>query len=237
MQKLARPNLASGISYNSQGVVNAFSAAAAKSIEKLQEYHDDFYGVGVYLVNGFAKGISDRAWYAAAQAASMARAASQAARDNLQINSPSRVFMEIGGYVAEGFAIGIGNKTNEAVSATSDMADDAISTMKKSIATIADVIDSGLDTQPTIRPILDLSDVRAGTSKLQALFSRNQAVAVSAGIRQSTRSETPTDDTVTKAGNTYQFTQNNYSPKALTRDEIYRQTKNQFSAMERMVEA
>jgi hypothetical protein len=33
------------------------------------------------------------------------------------------------------------------------------------------------------------------------------------------------------SGNTYQFTQNNYSPKALSRAEIYRQTKNQFAAM------
>ena len=33
----------------------------------------------------------------------------------------------------------------------------------------------------------------------------------------------------------YQFTQNNYSPKALSRAEIYRQTKNQFSVMKRTV--
>ena len=37
------------------------------------------------------------------------------------------------------------------------------------------------------------------------------------------------------AGNTYQFTQNNYSPKALSRIDIYRQTKNQFSAMKGLV--
>ena len=32
-----------------------------------------------------------------------------------------------------------------------------------------------------------------------------------------------------KVGATYNFTQNNYSPKSLSRSEIYRQTKNQFS--------
>ena len=44
------------------------------------------------------------------------------------------------------------------------------------------------------------------------------------------------EDTNPNTGNSYNFTQNNYSPKALSRTEIYRQTKNQFSAMERMVE-
>ena len=33
------------------------------------------------------------------------------------------------------------------------------------------------------------------------------------------------------SGNTYTFTQNNYSPKALSRTDIYRQTQNQFAVM------
>lgn len=38
------------------------------------------------------------------------------------------------------------------------------------------------------------------------------------------------------SGNNYNFTQNNYSPKALSRIDIYRQTKNQFSALKGLVE-
>ena len=45
------------------------------------------------------------------------------------------------------------------------------------------------------------------------------------------------DPNATPTGASFNFTQNNYSPKALSRVEIYRQTKNQFSAMERMVRA
>jgi hypothetical protein len=45
------------------------------------------------------------------------------------------------------------------------------------------------------------------------------------------------DSKSSNTGNSYNFTQNNYSPKALSRVEIYRQTKNQFSAIERMVES
>lgn len=33
----------------------------------------------------------------------------------------------------------------------------------------------------------------------------------------------------TDKGNSYQFVQNNYSPKALSRIDIYRDTKNQFA--------
>ena len=36
-------------------------------------------------------------------------------------------------------------------------------------------------------------------------------------------------------GASYSFVQNNYSPKALSRVDIYRQTKNQFTAMKEVL--
>ena len=240
-------NFANAITNNSAGAISTWGDICAAGLQKVNGYYGNynsstgeysgFYGAGACLVNGFANGIANRSWYAESAAATMASNSVKAANSVLQVNSPSRVFMKIGGFVAEGFAIGIGNKTNEAVSATSDMATGAVATMKKSISKIAEVIDSGLDTQPTIRPVLDLSDVRSGASKLQAMFSRSQALSVSTSMNRVSNSDNRDTAATSATGNTYQFTQNNYSPKALTRDEIYRQTKNQFSAMERMVEA
>jgi uncharacterized protein YecE (DUF72 family) len=67
-----------------------------------------------------------------------------------------------------------------------------------------------------------------------ALNRRQQAALTSAyALVQSSYKEykdTPT------SGNNYNFTQNNYSPKALSRIDIYRQTKNQFSALKGLVE-
>lgn len=72
--------------------------------------------------------------------------------------------------------------------------------------------------------------------RLNTLFSRSQALTVSTGIAASRERNLQNEDTNPNTGNSYKFVQNNYSPKALSRTEIYRQTKNQFSAMERMVE-
>ena len=44
------------------------------------------------------------------------------------------------------------------------------------------------------------------------------------------------EDGTPSVGNSYSFVQNNYSPKALSRIDIYRQTKNQFSALKGLVE-
>ena len=116
------------------------------------------------------------------------------------------------------------------------MADSAKTGLGNAIAKVKDMIDNGVDGQPTIRPILDLSDVEEKSHRLNTLFSRSQALTVSTGIAAARGRNLQNEDTNPNTGNSYNFTQNNYSPKALSRTEIYRQTKNQFSAMERMVE-
>lgn len=119
---------------------------------------------------------------------------------------------------------------------SADMAKSAKTGLGNAIAKVKDMIDNGVDTQPTIRPILDLSDVEEKSHRLNTLFSRSQALTVSTGIAASRGQNLQNEDASPNTGNSYKFIQNNYSPKALSRTEIYRQTKNQFSAMERMVE-
>ena len=167
----------------------------------------------------------------------MAEDAYEAAKKKLDVNSPSRLFMTLGSSVVEGFALGIDENVGYATSSATDMASSAFDTVRSAIARISEVIDSGMNTEPTIRPILDLSNVEAGTGRLQAIFSRQQAMSVSASMDRARTVDTPTDVNASKAGSTFQFTQINNSPKALSRNEIYRQTSNQFSAFERMVKA
>ena len=103
---------------------------------------------------------------------------------------------------------------------------------------ISNLVENDIDSQPRITPVLDLSNVREGASQLNTMFSRNQALSISGEMARKEGRITDDDATETTRprGNVYQFTQNNYSPKALSRVDIYRQTKNQFSAFERTAE-
>lgn len=58
------------------------------------------------------------------------------------------------------------------------MAVAAVDSVKSSISKIADVINSDMDTQPTIRPVLDLSNVRSGANAISSLFGGRSSVGV-----------------------------------------------------------
>lgn len=225
-----------GVKEKAEEVKTAFTGNLNASVTAIRDYHDQFKQAGAYLVEGFADGISENTYRAEAKARAMARAAAEAAEDELDEHSPSRVGYHIGDFFGLGFVNAIGTYAVKAYNASADMAKSAKTGLGNAIAKVKDMIDNGVDTQPTIRPILDLSDVEEKSHRLNTLFSRSQALAVSTGIATSRGQNLQNEDASPNTRNSYNFTQNNYSPKALSRTEIYRQTKNQFSAMERMVE-
>lgn len=225
-----------GIESQENELRKSFAVLLEVLIDTTNKKYGDFYKAGGYLVEGFAAGISANSFKAASAARSMANAAYNAAMSALDAHSPSRLFMEVGSYVPLGFAQGISSAEKVVESSATSMANSAIQTTKDALSRIVDVINSDVDTEPTIRPVLDLTNVEAGTKRLNAMFSRNRAMSISSGMnrRSSMNEDNQNGAQIPQSAPVYNFNQYNTSPKALSRIEIYRQTNNQFSAFERV---
>ena len=153
-------------------------ASKAATAVKNQDAYDGFYAAGGYMVDGFVAGIDENTYKAEAEASAMAEAAETAARERLKVNSPSKVFEEIGGGVPEGMANGIVKLGGLVKSAVDGMSNTAINKVKDSISRISDTINTDIDSEPTITPILDLSNVKTGVHAIDSLFGQNQSIGV-----------------------------------------------------------
>ena len=224
-----------GVKSKESDLKTAFTSGLSGAVSGVRDYRDQFYSAGSYLVDGFASGISENTYKAEAKARAMAAAAARAAERELDEHSPSKVGYRIGDFFGVAFVNAIGDYEDKSYKAGSNMAEAAKLGLSKAVSKVKEFITDGINAEPTIRPVLDLSNVEAGAGRLNALFSRTQALSISAGMNRQNTTEVQNGANAPNAGNTFTFTQNNYSPKALSRVEIYRQTKNQFSAMERMV--
>lgn len=211
---------------------------------KFQE--QNWYYVGVNIVKGIERGVIAEAQQLAREAAAAAYRALQAAKAALGIASPSKAFMEVGRFSILGFAEGLRKFSGLSENAASDVGTSATSALQSSISKISDAISGNLDLSPTITPVLDLSDLVANAGKIGTLINGNTGVNVTSATNKATSISkalvnddgTPTTGIGKTAGGTaFSFTQNNYSPKALSRIEIYRQTKNQFSELKGLVGA
>jgi len=229
-------NFITGIRNKDTLAKKAFVQIVSGCLTAIRNKYNDFYTAGQYLVEGFADGITAYTYLAEARARAMARAAAKAAEAELDINSPSKVGERIGGYFGMGFVNMIEAYADNSYKAGANMASAAKEGLSNAVSKIRDFIDGDMDTQPTIRPVLDLSEVQSSAGKLSAILSRTQALKISASMNNETGANQNGDETAPAAGNSYSFVQNNYSPKALSRIDIYRQTKNQFSALKGLVE-
>jgi hypothetical protein len=152
-------------------------------VKKITDKQKSFYEAGSHLVTEFKNGISDNSYKAAAKATAMAEAAVTAARTALRINSPSKVFRGIGYSVPEGFAMGIDRLGYLVTDSSRSMADEAVSSVRSSIARVADVLNTDIDAQPTIRPVVDLSAVSAGTDAINGMFGFTPSIGVLSNVR------------------------------------------------------
>lgn len=126
------------------------------------------YDAGIALVDGFASGITEETFAAEAAARAMAEAALEAAREALDINSPSKVFRKLAYSVPEGFAQGIDKMQSVVKASAVDMAKTAINSTKTALVRIGSVANKNVDIMPTIRPVVDLDAFDARTIQLGA---------------------------------------------------------------------
>ena len=211
------------------GQDKVFNSTIDSMLSQIKAYQSGFGVAGALLVAGFKNGITANTWRAAAAAKAMAKAAEDAANKELEINSPSKKFYATGSGTVEGMVMAMYDGIKTVYSAGTKLAEAAHKGTSEAIKKVADFVSFGMDTQPTIRPVLDLTDVASGFSQLNTMFGHRQAVGISAKMNEITAAKFNSDGTVVGTGPSYNFVQNNYSPKPLNAGEIYRQTRNQFA--------
>lgn len=188
------------------------------------------------IIEGMAKGLLGGSSVIADAAKKVAKNALKTAMDVLGINSPSKEFEWIGRMSDEGMAAGLDKYAKVVNSSAADVGEGAMTTLRKTISGLGDGLSTTIDMQPTIRPVLDLTNIRKSADQIGAMFRTTPIVldatvkkANEAGSGFQTNQDLAADNADTSDGDNFTFNQYNSSPKALSESEIYRQTRNQIS--------
>ena len=230
-------NLIRGIQVQVYYVKTAVSTPVSQALALIKGYYTDFYNSGAYLVSGFVKGINDNISSAVTAGSNLGKKTAKATKKALDEKSPSRVFYNIGSFAGIAFVGALLEYTKKAEIAGQNMAEASVSGVETALKLAKYVIEEDFD--PTIRPVLDLTDVEEGLQYVStAIKNPNLGINATTSLASniSTMQQKQMRDAaaiVEKGGATIsnQFIQNNYSPKELSRIDIYRQTKNQISMM------
>lgn len=169
-------------------VNSAFKTLAEGGAKAIKKEWQKFYNAGIYVAKGFCSGVTSSNTGAIRSGTSLARKALEAARRTLDENSPSKEFYKIGAFAGAGFVNALNDSQKDVDRAGSSFGLASIDALSQTIGRIAEAVDDNIDVQPTITPVLDLSEIQNGRKKLNgiipksAVLSAGNSYALASGV-------------------------------------------------------
>ena len=153
------------------------------AIEKIKSFFgggaDSEMGkAGANGVSGFIAGIKSKLADVKKAASTLGSSFLAKLKGSLKEKSPSKATMEMGEYADEGFIIGVKKDQKAVENAAEDLGDSALDAMSAALSNVNDALNSDLD--PTLTPVLNLSEVQKGARTMNGLLNTNQAATISA---------------------------------------------------------
>ena len=195
------------------------------------------YQAGVNVAQGIVDGLKSKHKDLKAEMDNLAQEMVTQVKKSLGIKSPSTVFAEIGQFAGEGISQGLIQSSKIVTDSVYMVANDAMGAMRDSLGMISTAIANEVDPNPTITPVLDLTQVQKQAKTLGSILDKS-SIGVSARIHAANivpDISVSDSQNVSSGGTSISLQQNNFSPKELTPIEIYRQTKNQLSQLKSLV--
>ena len=168
--------LGQGITQKKSEVSNAFTSAISSAVASIRGKYSDMYSAGSYLGSGLVSGINAKQSEAYNAGYKLGQLAAQGEKDGQQSNSPSKLTIQNGKWLGEGLVIGIEQMNRKVYKSGYSMGEMATTTITNAVSRIADAINTDIDAQPTIHPVVDLSDVRSGANTIGDLFNMNPSI-------------------------------------------------------------
>lgn len=174
--------LVAGIMSKKSSVSSGIKSSLSSAVSSIKGYYNSFYAAGIHLGSGLVIGINSKrtAVYNAAYA--LGQKAVQGEKDGQKSNSPSKLTIKAGKWLGEGLVLGIRDMTSEVYKAGFGLGNSAVNSISSTIAKISDYLNEGIDAQPTIRPIMDLSNVESGVGAISGMFNKDLSFGTSAHI-------------------------------------------------------
>ena len=137
---------------------------------------------GKNLGSGLVIGINSKRTSVWNAAYALGQLAVRAEKEGQNSNSPSKDTIKAGGWLGEGLVIGMKRMFTDVKNVGRDMGQTTISSISRAISKVGDLVDSDLDIQPTISPVIDLSNVESGVGAINGMFGQTFGVGASANL-------------------------------------------------------
>lgn len=169
-------NLVSSFAKGEGDVTKATGELSDAAIDGLKDLPDKMYKKGADSVDGLNKGIASKSGFTKEEAEIVAKRYQAMYDKTMDQHSPSKVMYKKGQYTMIGLINGLSSLKEKVSNAAKDVAKTAIDSLASSLTGISDVLSEDIEMNPTITPVLDLSEVTAGVNTMNDLLNSRKTI-------------------------------------------------------------
>jgi tape measure domain-containing protein len=209
--------------------IDSLTESVEENIPRLMESVAD---LGIAVVDGLIDGLGrDSVVRVIAKINKIGEAILTTLKNILGIHSPSTEAYDITRYVGAGLVNGLVSMLPKITDSAKTVGNRVLDSLTDAVSKATDILTMDVDMTPRITPVLDLSDVISGSRAIDGLLGKDISLNLSSSAKKASTVTTPTNgndisSTPSEIKETVTYVQNITSPKALSRYEIYRNTKN-----------
>lgn len=193
---LIHSNFVQGIVSKVVEIKDTIVTGIKNAVKAVGEFVTDFWNAGVNIVEGLIGGIKSMAKGVAESAKGIAKGAWEAAKNFLDINSPSKKFIVLGKSCDEGLIVGAERMANKVDRSFVGVAKGALKAMGDSLASVPVLLQNDIDLTPSITPIMDLSNVRSGAKSISSMLDGMRSFNIAADVSANNKRGSTNSDIV-----------------------------------------
>lgn len=159
-------NVAKGITQGIPSVKNSVYSVT-KAVSPI---HSEFVQAGRYFGEGLVNGMKQMEQSVYDAGYKLGKKAVQGEMDGQKSHSPSRAMIQAGHYLGQGLVIGMRDSHSMVSQAGYRMGENAVDTIKDTLNAAGRTLKMDGNLSPTIRPVLDLTEVNNGVSRIGELM-------------------------------------------------------------------
>ena len=175
-------NIKDGINNKLSAVKNAATSIVSKALSAIEDKAGEWTNIGKKLIEGLKNGMTSLGNSVVNGAKWIGGKAVDGLKKLFGIHSPSRVFAEIGMYCDKGLIEGLENGADDIFKASEVIGEQAVTGMTKTIKRLSDNIDLYIESDPTIKPVLDLSDIKNGSKDIDKMLYNKKSVELADNV-------------------------------------------------------
>lgn len=192
-----------GIKGKASGIATGIATGIKTAVGKVTGFAGKFKTAGGDLVKGIARGIRNGASSVISATGSIAKQALNWFKRKLGIGSPSKEFAKVSKWIPEGIVVGINKTAKKVDTAMEKLSGRTVDTMSDAISGAIDKLSMNDDFNPTITPVLDLSNVEANSKRISSMLDPgtiDAAYSAASEANQNTRQMDLLNTLVAKLG-------------------------------------